>query len=69
MAKDKITFRLEMTYMNDATDEFSGFGDTAGDNTMKCPHCGAEVACSMFLEDEVVCQKCGEKFKKRENKE
>ncbi|MBU0768066.1 MAG: hypothetical protein KJ687_03090 [Proteobacteria bacterium] len=55
--------------MDDLFDEFLGYDFAMGADMVKCPHCGADVPCSLFFDDEVDCPKCGRKFKKLDNKE
>ena len=50
--------------MIDPLDEFFEFDAAMGANVVKCPHCGADVSCSLFLDDEVECPECNKKFKK-----
>ena len=50
--------------MDDSLDEFMEFDLTMGADTVKCPHCRADVSCSLFLDDEVECPECGKMFKK-----
>lgn len=54
--------------MGDPLDDFFEFDATMGADTVTCPHCGADVPCSLFLDDEVECPECGKKFKKTEDK-
>ena len=35
---------------------------------VKCPHCGADVPCSLFFDNEVECPGCGKKFLKPSSK-
>lgn len=52
---------------DDLFDEFFGYDFAMGADIVKCPHCGAKVASSLFFdEDEIKCPKCGKKFKKGE---
>jgi endogenous inhibitor of DNA gyrase (YacG/DUF329 family) len=53
---------------DDFLDEFMGYDFTMGADVVKCPHYGADVACSLFLDNEVECPKCGKKFRKGEQK-
>ena len=53
--------------MIDPLDEFFELDVTMAADVVKCPHCGADVSCSLFLDDEATCRKCGKKFKKDEN--
>lgn len=50
--------------MIDLLDEFFEFDVTMGADVVKCPHCCADVPCSLILDDEVECPKCGKRFKK-----
>lgn len=52
--------------MNDLLDEFFEFDATMGADVVKCPHCGADVSSSLFIDDMIECPKCGQKFKKAE---
>ena len=56
----------ESLLTNDPLDEFVEFDATMGADVVKCPHCGANVPCSLFFDDEVECPKCGESFKKED---
>ena len=50
---------------DDLFDEFLGYDFAMGADVVKCPHCGADVPCSLFFDnDETECPKCGKKFKK-----
>jgi len=50
---------------DDFIDEFLAYDFTFGADQVKCPHCGADVSCSMlFDEDEIECPKCGKRFHK-----
>ncbi len=53
---------------DDLFDEFIGYDFTMGADVVKCPHCGADVPCSLFFDDEVECPECGKKFRKDEAK-
>ena len=53
---------------DDLFDEFLGYDFAMGADMVKCPHCGADVPCSLFFDDEVKCPECGKKFRKDENK-
>jgi endogenous inhibitor of DNA gyrase (YacG/DUF329 family) len=53
--------------MDDLFDEFMEYDFTMGSDVVKCPHCGADVPCSLFFDDEVECPKCGKKFRKDGN--
>jgi uracil-DNA glycosylase family 4 len=37
---------------------------TIGEEEVKCPHCGTDVPCSIFFDDEAECPKCEKMFKK-----
>jgi endogenous inhibitor of DNA gyrase (YacG/DUF329 family) len=52
--------------MDDFFDEFIEYDFTMRADVVKCPHCGVEVSCSLFFDDEVECPECGKKFKKEE---
>ena len=49
--------------MDDLFEEFLGYDFAMGADMVKCPHCGADVPCSLFFEDEVECPECGQSFK------
>jgi len=51
--------------MDDLFDEFIEYDLTMGADIVKCSHCGADVPCSLFFDDETECPKCGKKFKKK----
>jgi len=36
-------------------------------NTELCPHCGVNVPCSLFFDDEAECPECGKRFHKVDN--
>ena len=50
--------------MGDSLDDFLEYDFAMGADMVKCPHCGAEVQYSLFIDNEVECQGCGKKFKK-----
>lgn len=50
--------------MDDSFDEFLEFDVSIGADAVKCPHCGAEVSCSLFLDDSVECPECGKIIKR-----
>lgn len=50
--------------MVDPLDEFIEFDATIGSDVVKCPHCGADVPCSLIFDDEIECPKCGKKLTK-----
>ena len=52
--------------MDDLFWEFLEYDFAMGADMVKCPHCGEDVPCSLFFDDEVVCPNCGKKFKKNE---
>jgi len=52
--------------MIDPLDEFLEFDATIGAEVVTCPHCGADVPCSLFLDNEVECPHCKKKFCKAE---
>ncbi|GEM_PF-1247319 len=52
--------------MNDLFDEFLEYDFTMGVDVVKCPHCGGDVQCSLFIDSEVECSGCGKKFHKDE---
>ncbi len=49
---------------DDLFDEFMEYDFTMVANVVKCPHCGAEVPCSLFFDSEVECPECRKKFQK-----
>ena len=64
-----------MNMADDLFDEFMEYDLTMGSDVVTCPHCGADVPCSLFFDDEVDCPGCGparpsseggKKFKKGE---
>lgn len=63
---DNTGFRLSIRrlMMDDLFDEFMEYDFTMGADVVKCPHCGADVQCSLFIDNEVECLECGKKFKK-----
>ena len=48
----------------DDFEEFLEYDFVVGSDVAKCPHCGADVPCSMFFDDEVTCPNCGKNFTK-----
>ena len=50
--------------MDDLLDDFLEYDATMGADVVKCPHCGSVMQCSLLLDDEIECPKCGKKFKK-----
>ena len=58
----------ESVLMTDPLDDFLEYDFAMGADTVKCPHCGAAVPCSLFFDDEVECPKCGKTFKKNGDK-
>ena len=54
--------------MADVFDEFMEFDASMGADSVKCPHCGADVSCSLFFDNKVECPECGHKFSKGQNK-
>lgn len=50
--------------MADDFEEFLEYDFVVGADTVQCPHCGKNVNCSMFFDDEVECPGCGNKFGK-----
>jgi endogenous inhibitor of DNA gyrase (YacG/DUF329 family) len=44
--------------------EFLEYDFVMGADMVKCPHCGADVPCSLFFDDKVECPKCGKEFAK-----
>ncbi len=49
---------------DDLFDEFLEYDLAMGADVVKCPHCETEVQCSLFIDNEVECPKCGKKFRK-----
>jgi hypothetical protein len=43
--------------MDDLFDEFLGYNLALGADMGKCPHCNADVPCSLFFDYEVECPK------------
>ena len=52
--------------MDDLFDEFLRYDFAIGADMVKCPHCGADVPCSLFFDDEVECPKSWKKFNEDE---
>jgi len=52
--------------MVDPLDDFLVLDFVTGADMVKCPHCGADVPCSLFFDDEVGCPKCRQKFRKED---
>ena len=52
--------------MDDDLDEFMGYDFAIGADVVKCPHCGADVPCTLFFDDEVECSKCEKRFKQND---
>jgi hypothetical protein len=51
--------------MDDLFDEFLEYDFVMGADVVQCPHCKADVSCSLFFDaDEIECSECGKKFKK-----
>jgi DNA-directed RNA polymerase subunit RPC12/RpoP len=50
--------------MDNLFDEFIEYDFAMGTDMVKCPHCGVDVPCSLFFDDEVECLECGKKFRK-----
>jgi len=51
--------------MEDLFDEFLEYDFAVGADVVQCPHCGADVPCSLFLDDAVIeCPECGKSIKK-----
>ena len=44
---------------DDLFDEFLGYDFAMGADMVKYPHCGTDVPCGLFFDDEVECPKCG----------
>ena len=54
--------------MDDLFSEFLGYDFAMGADMVKCPHCGKDVPCSLFFDDdEIECPECGKKFCKDED--
>ncbi|MBU0693151.1 MAG: hypothetical protein KKC11_00550 [Candidatus Omnitrophica bacterium] len=50
---------------DDLFDEFLGYDFVMGADVTKCPHCGKDVPCSLFFnDDEIECPECGKRIKK-----
>ncbi len=49
---------------SDLFNDFLEFDFIAGSDMVKCPHCGADVPCSLFFDDKVKCPECGKVFEK-----
>ena len=41
--------------MDDLFGEFLGYDYVMGAGMVSCPHCGGDVPCSLFFDDEVKC--------------
>jgi len=54
--------------MDDLFDEFLEFDVSMGADVVKCPHCGSEVSCSLFLDDEIECPDCGKILRRNRKK-
>ena len=51
--------------MCDPLYDFIEFDASMGADVIKCPHCGKDVPCSLFFDnDEIECQECGKMIKK-----
>ena len=50
--------------MDDLFDDFLGYDFIMGADMVKCPHCGADVPCSLFFDDKVKCPECGKMIEK-----
>ena len=50
--------------LDDFLDEFLGYDFAMGADVVKCPHCDADVPCSLFFNDKVKCPECGKMFEK-----
>ncbi len=50
--------------MADDLEDFFEYDSTMGADVVRRPHCGADVPCSLFFDNEVECPECGKKFKK-----
>lgn len=51
---------------NDLFDEFLEYDFSMDPDIVKCPYCGADVPCSLFIDDEAECPECGKHFTKDE---
>ena len=54
----------EGSIVDDLFDEFIEYDFVAGADVVKCPHCDADVPCSLFFDNEAECPECGKKFRK-----
>ena len=43
----------ELNFMDDLFDEFLGYNFYMGADVVKCPHCGKDMPCSLFFDDDV----------------
>lgn len=50
--------------MDDLFGEFLEYDFAMGADVVECPHCGADVSCSLFFDNEVECSACGKTFVK-----
>ncbi len=49
---------------DDLYDEFLEYDILMCGDIISCPHCSTEVSCSLFLEGQAQCPKCGKLIKK-----
>lgn len=56
--------RSGIKIIDDLFDEFMKYDFTMGANVVKCPHCGVDVPCSLFFDNEAERPECGKKIKK-----
>lgn len=59
--------KLVNDMMDDPLDEFLEYDFAMGADVVKCSHCGADVPCSSFFDNEAECPDCGKKFKKKDS--
>lgn len=43
----------KFSFMDDLFDEFLEYDFCMGTDVIKCPHCGKDVPCSLFFDDDV----------------
>lgn len=48
----------------DLFNQFLEYDFTMGADVVKCPHCGVDVPCSLFFNNEAECSECGKRFRK-----
>ena len=64
LKKNSLDTQAVGEYMPDELDEFFEYDATMGADVVKCPYCGADVASSLFFDDEAECPECGKTFSK-----